>query len=124
MLTLFQSSLIIASIAILWRSTLNKNKNISIFLKKYFPNFLHTALTCGLCFTYWVTLFFVLFFDPLPVEFFVFNDFTCCQTRYTSHLFLSWMFIGFSSVSFRFLYVFLQEKVNQIYTINHGDHNH
>jgi hypothetical protein len=125
MLILIQSSFIIASIAILWRSTLNKKPNLGKFLKKTFPAFLGTALTCGLCFTYWVALGFVLFYNPLPFDFFTFNDFICYKTIYFSHIFLSWMFIGFVAVFFRFLYVFLQEKVNYIYSLNNGGvHNH
>lgn len=122
---LIQSSLIVASVSILWRSTLNKNKSIGKYLRNKFPVFLGTALTCGLCFTYWVTLFFVLAYKPLPLDFFIFNNFENFEPKYISYLFLSWMIIGYGAVSFRFLYVFLQEKVNYLYSLNNnGLHNH
>ncbi len=123
MLTIIQISFIIASISILWRSTLNKNKKIGKYLKNKFPVFLGTALTCGLCFTYWISLFFILLYQPL--DFFMFNTFDNPTVKHISHTFLSWMFVGFISVFLRFLYVLLQEKVNQIYSINNGGvHDH
>lgn len=125
MLILIQSSLVISSIALLWRSTLTKNKNMGKYLKNIFPIFLGKALTCGLCFTYWVALFFALFYEPINFAFFQFNNFENFIIKYISHVFLSWMLVGFISVSLRFLFVFLQEKVNQLYSTNNGGaHNH
>ncbi len=121
MLSLIQSSLIISSIAILWRSTLNKNDNLGAYLRNFFPVFLGTALTCGLCFTYWISLFFVLVFNPLPLNFFEFNY----NNNFFTHIFFSWMNIGFVSLFLRFLFAFLQEKVNYFHSLNNnGKHKH
>lgn len=121
MLILIQSSLIISSVAILWRSTLNKNHKLGPYLRKVFPVFLGTALTCGLCFTYWVALFFIILFNPLPVEFFSFNY----GQNFWIHIFFSWMSLGFVSVFLRFLFAFMQEKVNYYHSLNNnGEHKH
>ncbi len=118
---LFQSSLIIASLTILWRSTLNKNDKLGPYLRKAFPVFLGTALTCGLCFTYWITLFFSLIFNPLPLEFFIFNS----KNNFLIHIFFSWMSIGFVALVFRFSFALIQEKVNYYHSLNNdGEHKH
>ena len=125
MIETLQSMVVIASISILWRSTLNKKDALRVGIQKKFPIFLGTALTCGLCFTYWVTLVFVIIFSPIPANFFSFTSGFSEGLSFVFHLFFSWMFIGFGALSLRFLYALLQEGVNKLNHANGtGGHGH
>ena len=125
MIAALQSMVIIASISILWRSTLNKKDALRVSLQKIFPVFLGTALTCGLCFTYWITLVFVLTVTPIPYGFFSFSHHTYPVVSGILHTFFSWMFIGLGALFLRFLYALLQEHVNKLNHVNGtGGHGH
>lgn len=124
MTPVLQSIFVVAALSILWRSTLNKKPHLRDYLKKLFPFFLGTALTCGLCFTFWTTLGFVVFYNPLPIDFFVFNSFANEHARFLSHLFLSWMCIGTPALFVRFLFALLQEEVNFMNEKNGNGHHH
>jgi len=121
--TIFISSSVIASISILWRSTLNKFPKSRSKIKSIFPYFLGTALTCGLCFTYWVAFFFVLIFKPFHLE-----DFELIKNlNYFNNLFnffVSWMILGLIAIFIRFVFAFLQEKVNYMNEVNGHGHHH
>lgn len=121
MFILIQTSFIIASITILWRSTLRKHSNLGIALRKKFPIFIGVALTCGTCFSYWVALFFILVFQPFPLGYFSFIP----VHTYAVHLFFSWMYLGFAVIVLRFLFALLQETVDYLHVQNnHGVHKH
>lgn len=114
---------VVASLSILWRSTLNKIPNSREKIKEKLPFPFGTAITCGLCFTYWVAFFVVLVFNPFSGENFFYEDIGIIAT-----FFLSWMMLGLPSVFIRFLFALLQEKVNEMNEINghghHHSHNH
>lgn len=121
MLILIQSSFIITSITILWRSTLRKNSNLGPAIRKKFPVFIGVALTCGTCFSYWIVLIFVLVCRPFPIGYFSFVP----LHTYWVHVFFSWMYLGFSVVLLRFLFALIQEKVDYFHLLNnHGEHKH
>jgi hypothetical protein len=117
-------SIVSASISILWRNTLNKFE-LNKKLQKKFPVFLGTALTCGSCFVYWISLFFIIIYSPVDLSFFTFNNFSNITIKYLSHLFLSWMMIGTIALYIRFIYVLIQENVNRLNHLNEQHpHNH
>jgi hypothetical protein len=118
------SALIISAISILWRSTLKKKPAMSEKLKKTFPFFLGTAITCGLCFTFWVSFFFVLIFNPIPQTFFSFNNFENLSVVFFSHRFLSWMILGVVALFIRFTYAILEETVDKLNELNGHSHHH
>jgi len=119
-----QSAIVVASISILWRSTLNKKPWLREKLQGKFPVFLGTALTCGLCFTYWTAFLFVLAYRPLPYDFFGFNSFSNPAARWSSYFFLSWMTVGTCAVFIRFAFALLQEGVNRMNEVNGNSHHH
>ncbi len=121
---IIQSALVVSAISILWRSTLKKKPKLTENIKKTFPFFLGTAITCGLCFTFWVTFFFVIIFNPLPVSFFPFNDFENLLTLFFTHRFLSWMLIGVVALFIRFTYAILEETVDKLNELNGHSHHH
>ena len=63
--TLFFSSLVVAGVALLWRNFRYDNENPANIYINRLNYWLRKPITCGLCFTYWVALVFVIFFNPL-----------------------------------------------------------
>ena len=120
---LLQSVFIVASVAILWRSTLKKKPELADKINKKFPFFLGTAITCGLCFTFWTTFVFVLIFNPFSPDFFAFNRFSGLVGIF-AHFFLSWMLIGVSALFIRFTYAILEETVDWLNKKNGHIHTH
>ena len=123
MQNLLQSALVVASIAILWRSTLKKKPELADKIQKTFPFFLGTAITCGLCFTFWAAFFFVLTFNPFSPAFFEFNHFSDLAGS-LAHFFLSWMLIGVTALVIRFSYAILEETVDVLTKKNGHSHTH
>ncbi len=67
-------------------------------------------LLCGVCFVFWSTLVFLLVFSP---------------GGGILNFFVSWFSIGFTAVSFRFLFVLIKELADHYYTLNAShDHHH
>lgn len=122
--TIIISSLVVASLSILWRSTLNKIPHSREKIKKALPFFFGTAITCGLCFTYWLAFFFVIMFNPFSPELFPFNNFESVFIKKAAHFLISWMIIGLPAVFLRFLFALIQEKVNYMNEINGHGHHH
>jgi hypothetical protein len=112
------SALAVAGAAVLWRNILENHPK----LKASISNILGKAdkvLLCGSCFTYWLSLVFVLIFNPLSGLVInagnkIFQDF--------SHCFISWMALGMMSVIIRFGYVAIQELVS--YQVHKLHDNH
>lgn len=104
----------IAGFTVLWRKILHDFPVIGEQLSLRLP-VVGKAFTCGLCFTYWISLFFVLWYNPVP---------NWTGTLFAFHLFLSWMVVAFGAVFLRFLYVSIQELVH--YQVHHlrGEHHH
>jgi hypothetical protein len=115
LINFFLSSCAIAGIAVLWRNILNDH----VSLKEGIENklkFFHKIFTCGSCFTYWISLLFVVLSDPL--------DFWLPFSAEFFNLFVHWMAVAFLSVIMRFTYISIQELV--YYQVHHlrEDHSH
>jgi len=113
-MTYLYSILALAGIAVLWRKVLVDHPYIQNIIQAnlgYFSN----ALLCGLCFTYWISLGFVLVYNPIQFQF---------PLHHYAQFFFSWMAVAFGAVFLRFLYVAIQEIVH--YQVHHlrGDHTH
>jgi hypothetical protein len=118
---LLQSALVVASVAVLWRSTLKKKPHLAEKIQEKFPFFLGTAITCGLCFTFWTAFFFVLIFNPF--SFFELNHFLGVA-GILAHFFLSWMLVGVLALVIRFAYAILEETVDLLSKKNGHAHTH
>ncbi|MEK7612193.1 MAG: hypothetical protein AAB407_02535 [Patescibacteria group bacterium] len=124
----FMTSIVVAGTAVLWRSLLNNSAWLRNAVKNILPGKIAKAVTCGLCFTYWLALFAVIISDPLrgwvpPWRFAMAVELESLLSFMTS-----WMAIGFGAVALRFVYVVIQESVNYFtHTLNasHGKtHEH
>lgn len=123
MYNLLQCALIVASVAILWRSTLKKKPKLVDSIQERFPFFFGTAITCGLCFTFWTAFFTVLIFNPFSNNYFQFNHFSGISGIFV-HFFLSWMLIGVLALYIRFVYAILEETVDWLSKRNGHSHTH
>lgn len=107
LLDLFLSALAVASLAVLVRNLLYNFPKAQTLLPR--------AITCGFCFTYWLSLVYVVFFDPLAGY---------LQNPFIQFVF-SWLVLAFVTVVFRFSYVVIQETVNYfVHTLNARPHGH
>jgi hypothetical protein len=81
------------------------------------------GLTCGFCFTYWLSLAAAVLFDPIA-EWQVPFRFAPGAAAPVLEFLLDWMIIGFAALFFRFLFVVVQELVDyQMYTWNKQFHD-
>ena len=112
----FISATALAGFAVLWRNWLHDHPSWHDWLGRHF-NFITKALTCGSCFTLWLTLFFVLALNPLG-NFFIAAPFASLPPV-ISYL-IQWMSLGWSALFLRFLYVKIQETVSSLV----HDHRH
>jgi hypothetical protein len=108
------SSLCIAGIAIIWREVLMQNPNIKEWILRFIPFPFGKAITCGFCFTYWLSLFVVVCIDPLsgwlpPFRFPVYSFFVPFV-----QILSSWMIIGTIALTLRFLNIFIHEIIHFI----------
>ncbi len=108
------SVLTISGVAVLWRKLLHDHPQWKEWIVFRMP-VLSKALTCGLCFTYWLAFFFVLWRNPIP---------NWTHSVLITHFFLSWMVVAFVAVFLRFLYVSLQELVHYQVHVLRGEHHH
>lgn len=113
----FISATSLAGTAVLWRNWLQDHPSWKDRLQKDL-GIIAKALTCGSCFTFWITLIFVLIFDPLGV--FLFQTMPMASIFPASYL-IQWMALGWGAIFLRFLYIFLQESVSAMV---HGGHGH
>lgn len=106
------SSFAIAGIAVLWRNLIKDHPLWETAIKKALGTW-NKLLLCGSCFTYWLSLIFLLIHNPLAAW--------APDTALPVRLFITWMALAFAAVSFRFGYVYLQEKVHHLV---HSTENH
>ncbi|MFZ2804114.1 MAG: hypothetical protein WA001_02735 [Patescibacteria group bacterium] len=99
------SILAVAGFAVIWRNWLEDHPKFRSAIKTRLPWPFPKALTCGSCFTYWLSLGFILAFDPLP---------TWQSSWVVTHIFLVWMAVAMGAVFIRFSYVLVQERVHDI----------
>ena len=108
----FFAACAVAGLAVVWRNWLVQHKSAELFLQKQLGAY-SPILTCGSCFTYWLSLAFVLFHDPLA-------RFSYGMAPHTGMVFLalrtfiSWMALAYLSVLLRFSYILVQERVSLI----------
>jgi len=99
----------IAGLAVLWRQFLNDHPVLKSRLAT-FPHNIGRTLLCGSCFTYWLSLAYLFFFNPIPSTLFVPRTSFGNITPILIFLF-SWMALSWLSLVFRFSYVMIQELV-------------
>lgn len=116
----FLSIVSIAGVAVLWRNLLRDLPHLKKFVRSL-PNLLSRALLCGFCFTYWFSFLFLFIFNPLTGWEAPFRDFLPIYFYPALTFLFSWLAISFGAVFLRFLYAFLQERLNQI--LGHTPHH-
>jgi len=115
--------LVVAGIATLWRNLLAMNAPLrdgvhSLPFQK--------ALTCGFCFSYWLSLLAIVLWQPqfgsaIPSLRWQFLEVLEPCIRFIA----SWMVLGMGSVIVRFGYVAIQELVTyQVHQLNGSGHSH
>lgn len=111
-LDFFFSILILAGVGRLWGKTQKDFPALKNFIKTKTPHLVSKAFTCSFCFTFWISLVFVLIFDPLRgwsplirVDFL--NNF-----KFIISILCSWMTIGTGSWIMRFIMDELQHLVH------------
>ncbi len=107
------SALAIAGTSALWRNLQEDIPAITQTLEKYVPWPLRQSLTCGFCFTYWLSLFFLVFSNPfhawtVPLRI----SFGPLSSLIT--LGIEWMALAISAAFVRFAYVNLQELTHYL----------
>jgi len=117
------TSFAIAGASVLWRSFLYDSRMLREGVRGRLPKFFGKALTCGLCFTFWLSLFVALITDPfagwLPPFRFALSPGLYAPIQ----IFVSWMALGMLSALIRFSYAALSELVHyQVHHVNHKDH--
>ncbi len=113
----------VASFSVIWRKLLNDLPALKRGIMERVPSPANRALTCGFCFTYWASLAATLLFDPLAPWHPPLRSAALAHTEPLVHVALSWMLIGFVAITFRFLFVVIQELVDyQMYTMNKQFH--
>jgi hypothetical protein len=105
----FISASALAGFAVLWRNWLNDHQQWKGFLEKYLGRF-SKMLTCGSCFTFWITLAYVLILNPLNISF---------APHFVGY-FIEWLSLGWTAVFLRFSYIAVQEKVSMMVHRPHG----
>jgi|GEM_PF-2913572 len=120
LIALFLSSFSVAGTAILWRKILADHVRLKKYMQDRFGKF-SQAFLCGSCFTYWLSLLFILTFDPLA-EWTALNPSTAGAAL--AHIFLSWMALSTVSLIFRFGFVMIQEVVHhQVHHLHDKNHS-
>lgn len=104
----------IAGFAVIWRNWINDHTLWKSFIQEHLGVIGH-ALLCGSCFTYWISLICILFYNPVPHMF--------MMPVFVEHLF-SWMSVSYGAVLLRFFYVMIQETVHYQVHILREDHHH
>ncbi len=96
----------ISGISVLWRKLLIDFPRLDYFLEHKLSLLGH-ALRCGFCYTYWLSLFAVLYFQPLEFVTKFLDEMT--NLDYILSYVLSWMAIAFLTQSLRFVFIILQQ---------------
>jgi hypothetical protein len=109
--TYFLSVMAVAGAAVIWRNWLEGHPAFVDGLKRRSPRVVSKGLTCGSCFTYWLSLGFVLRFDPLAEAW----------PGGLMHVLVTWLALAMGAVFVRFSYVLVQERVHDIV---HGRDRH
>ncbi len=111
-MTLFVYIFAIAGLSVVWKNLQDDLTWVEKGIKK-FPWIVWKVLSCGFCFTFWLTLAVVLIFDPLE---------TWAITGMSQfwHVVGSWMSLGMAAAIIRTNYVLLQAKLHYQMHINQG----
>jgi hypothetical protein len=126
---LAMTGLAIGSFAVIWRKLLNDLPRLREGIMKYIPHPASRALTCGFCFTYWLSLGSLIVFDPLGGWLPPIRQFIPATVASFIYVFCSWMILGFTALLWRSLFVIIQELIDyEMYTWNREfhpiDHDH
>ncbi len=117
------TSCAIAGAAVVWRSFLYDFKWLREGIKSHTPIYIGKMLTCGTCFTYWLTLLVVIIFDPLagwlPTQRVQLGG----EVAVLLQIVFSWMAIALIATLLRFGYAAISELVHyQVHKLNHREH--
>lgn len=112
LLDFFLSSLVLAGLGRIWRKLQKDIPGLKPGIHKYIPSLIARALTCSFCFTFWLSLLFVLIFNPLhnwlPTPRFYLTD----NTQAILSIFFAWMAVGTGAWIVRFIMDELQHLVH------------
>lgn len=109
------SAMAVAGLAVLWRNWLADHPHWQDWLENHFKNS-HKALTCGSCFTYWLSLVFTITAKPLA-------GWMPFHSWWPINLAAQWLALAWLSVFLRFLYIALQELVSyQVHNLKNHTH--
>lgn len=120
--TYFISAAALACFAVLWRNWLEDHPNWKMWLANNLGA-VAKAMTCGSCFTAWITLLFVLIFNPLNS--FLISVVPFANIFAVASYAIQWMALGWGALTFRFFYVALQEAVSiMVHKFEDQNHKH
>ena len=117
------SILALAGLAALWRSLLADHPTLKLWLAAYVPR-IKPSLTCGTCFTYWISLAFVLLFDPLHGWLPPSRILLPQWLEWLLALGLAWMAVSIGALIVRFAYAMLEEYLWYAVHKLRGLHHH
>ncbi len=113
----------IASWSIVWRKMLHDLPQLKQWIAKHISYPLSHAVICGFCFTYWTSLIAVLIFNPLDSWQLPLRSILPALIKNLIHLFASWMIVAFVAITFRYLFVVIQELLDyEMYVMNKHFH--
>lgn len=117
------TGLAIGSFSVIWRKLLNDLPRLRNLIGKHAPYPISRALTCGFCFTYWLSLGSLSIFNPLNDGFPPVQAIVPAVLFPFIYIFVSWMMLGFVALLWRSLFVIIQELIDyQMYTWNKQFH--
>ncbi len=120
---LIMTGLAVGSLAVIWRKLLNDLPRFREGIKIYIPYPMNRALTCGFCFTYWLSLGSLIVFNPLGDWLPSVQPIIPATLDPVIYFFVSWMILGFIALLWRSLFVIIQEFIDyEMYTWNREFH--
>lgn len=118
--TFFFTALAVAGLAVIWRNWLEDFPQERNRIRKIL--FIGKAVTCGSCFTYWLSLIAVSSIDILPGFVIPWTATLDGWLFGLLNLLFRWMALAMAGVFIRFAYVLVQELVN--YYVHNVNHKH
>jgi hypothetical protein len=117
------TGLAIGSVSVIWRKLLNDLPRLRKNISEHVPYPISRALTCGFCFTYWLSLESLIIFNPLNGWLPPLQAIVPAQLSLFIYICFSWMALGFVALLWRSLFVIIQELIDyQMYTWNKQFH--
>lgn len=118
----FIASLSLAGATVLWRNWIADHPSWKKAIQKHMKGF-QKMLLCGSCFTYWLSLAYLILFQPLATWTPVARLDLPEQVTAVIVFLINWMALSWMAVTLRFLYVIIQELVSMlVHKVNEHSH--